>query len=113
MMILFALRRYNTLLDASEVVGEKEVEVVAIVGETCNSYRLVADYAQRPQMNEVFKKKADDLRKAEIPESQIKMNNNYFPKWLGPLFTGFYIVSRAKDVESYFNPNGMITLGEF
>eukprot|EP00746_Dinoflagellata_sp_MGD_P082955 gnl/MRDRNA2_/MRDRNA2_32985_c0_seq1.p1 gnl/MRDRNA2_/MRDRNA2_32985_c0~~gnl/MRDRNA2_/MRDRNA2_32985_c0_seq1.p1 ORF type:complete len:588 (+),score=99.87 gnl/MRDRNA2_/MRDRNA2_32985_c0_seq1:120-1766(+) len=112
-MLLFGFFRMGVLQRASEEVDEKEGEVLAVVNETCRTYRLVAEYYQRPQMNAVFKKKTNDLRKVEVPERSIKMNNNYFPKWLGPIFTCVYIFMQAGNVACWANKDGPLSLGTF
>eukprot|EP00747_Dinoflagellata_sp_TGD_P010577 gnl/TRDRNA2_/TRDRNA2_119947_c2_seq1.p1 gnl/TRDRNA2_/TRDRNA2_119947_c2~~gnl/TRDRNA2_/TRDRNA2_119947_c2_seq1.p1 ORF type:complete len:501 (+),score=77.65 gnl/TRDRNA2_/TRDRNA2_119947_c2_seq1:3-1505(+) len=83
---------------ASEIVGRHKSDIIELTNEACNKYRLIADYAQRPQMNDLFYYKADQYRKSSIPEKSIILTNNYFPTWLGPIFVGIFIASNAQRV---------------
>ncbi|CAK9021666.1 unnamed protein product [Durusdinium trenchii] len=85
-----------------------EAAVLSLAAEVCQRYRLIADYFQRPQMNEIFARKTDELRRQSVPESIEAVNNEYFPKWLGPLFVGVYIAVYAHSVFS-----NAISLGTF
>ena len=85
-----------------------EASVLALAAEVCQRYRLIADYFQRPQMNEIFARQTNELRRQYIPEKVEAVNNEYFPKWLGPVFVSIYI---AMDAKSVFE--GTISLGTF
>eukprot|EP00437_Effrenium_voratum_P005659 CAMPEP_0181427244 /NCGR_PEP_ID=MMETSP1110-20121109/16071_1 /TAXON_ID=174948 /ORGANISM="Symbiodinium sp., Strain CCMP421" /LENGTH=824 /DNA_ID=CAMNT_0023550449 /DNA_START=48 /DNA_END=2522 /DNA_ORIENTATION=+ len=85
-----------------------EASVLALAAEVCQRYRLIADYFQRPQMNEIFARQTNELRREYIPEKVEAVNNEYFPKWLGPVFVSIYI---AMDAKSVFE--GTISLGTF
>mmetsp|Transcript_24927 Transcript_24927/g.62475 ORF Transcript_24927/g.62475 Transcript_24927/m.62475 type:complete len:465 (-) Transcript_24927:55-1449(-) len=86
-------------LNACDTNGHLQLQLSKFVHRTCESYVVVAEYMQRPQMNELF---AQCLRAAtkqgRIPMQQIELNNKYFPKWLGPIFVGVYIVRNAQQV---------------
>merc|ERR1712137_892647 len=99
-MTVFAVFRSPKLSNARNECLSAEADVVTITSEACQKYRLIADYMRRPQMIETFFRKANDMRKTQIPEAQIKMNNDKFPAWLGPLFTSFFIVTVAPMVPS-------------
>ncbi|CAE7197734.1 ssuB [Symbiodinium natans] len=86
----------------------KEALVLRIVAEVCERYRLVADYFQRPQMNEAFAATAGALRKAQSRKALAKLNDDMFPQWLGPGFTGLYIAMDANNVLT-----GQVSLGTF
>ena len=86
----------------------KEVLVLRIVAEVCERYRLIADYFQRPQMNEAFAATAGALRKAQSRKALANLNDDMFPQWLGPGFTGLYIAMDANNVLT-----GQVTLGTF
>ncbi|CAE7530256.1 ABCB10, partial [Symbiodinium natans] len=78
----------------------KEVEdsMLFLVDEVCHRYRLVADYFQRPQMNEEFQKTSGDLQRQMVPDHLRDANDNMFPKWLGPFFMGLYVAIEANRV---------------
>jgi len=87
---------------------DTEAQVLGLAAEVCQRYRLIADYFQRPQMNEIFARKTDELRRQSVPEAMESVNNEYFPKWLGPLFVGVYVAVYAPSVFS-----NAISLGTF
>ena len=90
--------------------GRKDIEasVLSLAAEVCQRYRLIADYFQRPQMNEIFARQTNELRREYIPENIEGVNNEYFPKWLGPVFVAAYI---ALDAQNVFDAT--ISLGTF
>jgi len=107
---IFAYFRNTMLQKADDLVSGKEVEMLQIVQDISSNYPLIAHYMQRPQANERFAGKADEMRQAAIPCSNIRVNNNYCAKWLGPAFTCLYMILKAPGVLSD-PPNP--TLGAF
>lgn len=87
---------------------DAELSVLRLVSEVCQRYRLIADYFQRPLMNEAFQKSASEMRRNMIPESVAHLNDDFFPKWLGPIYMGLYIALDAGQVL-----RGEVTLGTF
>eukprot|EP00439_Symbiodinium_sp_Y106_P027438 s439_g3.t1 len=87
---------------------EIEDQMLFLVDEVCHRYRLVADYFQRPQMNEEFQKTSGDLRREMVPDHLRDANDNMFPKWLGPFFMGLYVSIEAGRVL-----DGSLSLGTF
>lgn len=71
-------------------------------------YRLIADYFQRPQMNEAFQTSSSDLRVKWLRKHITDVNDDMFPKWLGPFYIAFYIIIDAPQVI-----DGNLTLGTF
>jgi len=59
-------------------------------------------------MCDLFHHVSKELSEAEAPAEVVKMNNNYFPKWMGPLIIGFYIAYQAECVFE-----GTVSLGTF
>ncbi|CAK9019444.1 Multidrug resistance protein pgp-1 (P-glycoprotein A) (P-glycoprotein-related protein 1) [Durusdinium trenchii] len=98
--------------------GGEDWRAVAEKEGSCCEFQSLLDYFQRPQMNEIFARKTDELRRQSVPESIEAVNNEaeflkcrskeYFPKWLGPLFVGVYIAVYAHSVFS-----NAISLGTF
>eukprot|EP00434_Breviolum_minutum_P000523 symbB.v1.2.000450.t1/scaffold32.1/size405148/23 len=87
---------------------EAEISVLRLVSEVCHRYRLIADYFQRPQMNEAFQHSAGDMRRKLVPENVAHLNDDFVPKWLGPIFMGLYIAMDARKVLE-----DKVTLGTF
>ena len=107
LMIFFLTCKSYCSVD-SEDRRDTEAAVLSLAAEVCHRYRLIADYFQRPQMNEIFARKTDELRSKSVPEALAGVNDEYFPKWLGPLFVGVYIALYSHSVFS-----GAISLGTF
>mmetsp|Transcript_20245 Transcript_20245/g.56184 ORF Transcript_20245/g.56184 Transcript_20245/m.56184 type:complete len:904 (+) Transcript_20245:66-2777(+) len=108
LMAVFGWKRSTALSDASESAGPLGKVVFEMISEACAKYSLMADYGRRPQINETFSKMANAQRLSKVPERQVALNNGYFPKWLGPVFTAFYVVSVSSAVLS-----GEVSLGVF
>jgi len=101
---LFVYCRNAMLIEVTEDVGQKQIEVIDIMGDTCKNYDLISDYMQRPQVNEMFSRQADEVRHLEPPVALIMNNNKYFTKWLGPASVGLYLASSAYGTLHYNNP---------
>merc|ERR1719436_2077506 len=56
-MLIFACSRSRALSRASEFAGPLKKVLIDLTTETCAKYRLIADYAQRPQMNDLFEQR--------------------------------------------------------
>eukprot|EP00930_Biecheleria_cincta_P013357 TRINITY_DN11951_c0_g1_i2.p1 TRINITY_DN11951_c0_g1~~TRINITY_DN11951_c0_g1_i2.p1 ORF type:complete len:809 (+),score=134.74 TRINITY_DN11951_c0_g1_i2:116-2542(+) len=98
LMIIFGYCRSEALSKAGEQAGPLNRLCIALINETCEKYNLIAEYAQRPQMNELFESRVQQLRESVIPEAQVESNNCFFPDILGPLFVGLYIALFAESV---------------
>jgi len=108
LMLVFCKYRANSGFDIMEDVAHKTARVVEVVNEVVTRYTLIADYQQRPQMCELFAEKTSELCEAKIPVEVFRNHNNYFPKWLGPIFTASYIAAYTTTVIS-----GGISVGTF
>eukprot|EP00928_Gymnodinium_smaydae_P029802 TRINITY_DN22345_c0_g1_i1.p1 TRINITY_DN22345_c0_g1~~TRINITY_DN22345_c0_g1_i1.p1 ORF type:complete len:923 (+),score=178.65 TRINITY_DN22345_c0_g1_i1:62-2770(+) len=97
-MAFFVVARTKTLVDACEVVAHRTAKVVEVVQESCQKYTMIAEYLQRPAMCTVFNHASSMLTEAATSAEEVKVNNNYFPKWLGPTFIGIYIALYAGPV---------------
>jgi len=100
MMIVFVYKRSAILVEACEHAAKRTASVIEVVHEACDKYRLIADYFQRPQICDHFQRATIELTEAQIPAELIRTNNDYFPKWLGPVFIGLYIAREAGEVLS-------------
>eukprot|EP00930_Biecheleria_cincta_P059241 TRINITY_DN44996_c0_g1_i1.p1 TRINITY_DN44996_c0_g1~~TRINITY_DN44996_c0_g1_i1.p1 ORF type:complete len:848 (+),score=128.43 TRINITY_DN44996_c0_g1_i1:286-2544(+) len=96
LMFLFVIVR--AAMPRQDSSGHARKSILALASEVCQSYRLIADYFQRPQMNELFASKAEDLRRQEVPENIDQVNVSYVAEWLGPVFIGLYIAIYAQAV---------------
>eukprot|EP00930_Biecheleria_cincta_P047101 TRINITY_DN32589_c0_g1_i1.p1 TRINITY_DN32589_c0_g1~~TRINITY_DN32589_c0_g1_i1.p1 ORF type:complete len:827 (-),score=142.55 TRINITY_DN32589_c0_g1_i1:24-2504(-) len=108
LMLVFIWCRSAKLSEVSQLAAPLRKTVVAFVSETCDKFNLIAEYEQRSQMNEIFEAKTEATRVAEIPENQVQINNDYFPKWLGPVFAGGYIALCSEAVL-----DGSLSMGVF
>lgn len=90
LMIVWGLIRTNVFLDASKATGDTEGPFVGFINEMLSKLPLIADYQQRPQINERFASKAEEFRKVKIPETMVSHNNMFVPKLLGPALVALY-----------------------
>lgn len=97
-MIGVAILRFSKLEKAAGLVGERQVEMIALTDETCARYRLIADYAKRPQMCDLLRKRVQAVRLALVREKTVRMNNENVPCWVGAVFIGVYIAMQTKTV---------------
>lgn len=98
LLAIFAGLRNQVLVRAEGESDAVETAVLSIVQDAQKNYRLVSNYNERPKMNDQFAKRASLLRVAATSPAYVKMNNNYFSKWLGPAATGIYIMFNASSV---------------
>eukprot|EP00928_Gymnodinium_smaydae_P021251 TRINITY_DN18276_c0_g4_i1.p1 TRINITY_DN18276_c0_g4~~TRINITY_DN18276_c0_g4_i1.p1 ORF type:complete len:805 (+),score=143.44 TRINITY_DN18276_c0_g4_i1:54-2417(+) len=80
----------------------------AFLHDICVNYELIADYFQRPRMNELFTEKASAAREMKMPKLLFHLNTVFLLKTLHPLFIFFYICFEATNVV-----NGVTSLGAF
>jgi len=112
-MLLYGFWCHRALLTATALPGDALTELVAIAGEACHKYRLIADYTQRPQINENFSQKAEELRRAEVPAASIKMACFFFPKWLSAISIGIYLALNAWKTLLPASDPSHVSVGEF
>eukprot|EP00929_Paragymnodinium_shiwhaense_P001615 TRINITY_DN101852_c0_g1_i1.p1 TRINITY_DN101852_c0_g1~~TRINITY_DN101852_c0_g1_i1.p1 ORF type:complete len:948 (+),score=177.87 TRINITY_DN101852_c0_g1_i1:75-2918(+) len=108
LLAIFGYCRVEDMLKASEKSGQASLAVADFVSESCQKYNLIADYQQRPQMNELLAELIANMRRADIPGETVTVNNLFFPKWCGSIFTAVYMVVAAGPVL-----DGAISLGNF
>merc|ERR1719424_1626543 len=89
-MIAWGSQRTEAYIRASESKGNKESAVGAFVNEALNKIQLIADFAQRPQINELFAARSEGLREVQIPEALVVRNNMFVPELLGPALVALY-----------------------
>merc|ERR1719191_1896717 len=77
---------------------DKLAELAEMVEETCSKYSLIAEYGQRPLAAERFAEVTEEVSEAGLDVEIVKTNNEQFPEWLGPVFTGAYIAFAANSV---------------
>jgi len=108
LMLVFGCLRSAKLSKANELPLTLSARLLAYVAEIGKNYRLIANYFQRPHMNDTFDQKASTLRHAMMSPETVRINNDYFTKWLGPVFIGIYVMTHTRSVLS-----GMIGSGTF
>lgn len=108
LMIPFGVIRLSMLLKARAAWVGKNGALGNFVHETCRLCTLIAEYMQRPQMNDLFAQKSLEAKDACLPGDQIQKNNELFTRWLAPIFIGAYIIMFAPVVIE-----GDLSLGVF
>jgi ABC-type multidrug transport system fused ATPase/permease subunit len=95
-------------IEIIEKVRKAEEHVGGLVHEMCGQYQLIADYFQRPQMNEHFSHVAEHMNEAMLPVEYMEVNSSYVPKWLSTLLYSSYLCFSSGEVLS-----GGLSLGRF
>lgn len=108
LMICFACCRTKEVIERAEELADRHESIIALVHEACQNYGLIADYAQRPQMSDLFEDKIKELHNTEVPLKVVNKNNSYFPPYLAAMFTSVFIAMGAPEVLS-----GGLSLGAF
>merc|ERR1712178_172611 len=95
LMLIFGFLRNSVLSDAYELPNELGARVLAFVADLAKNYRLIANYHNRPKINDMFAHKAHIWRASLLNPYSVRVNNHFFTQWLGPVFIGVYIISHA------------------
>lgn len=96
LIALWCCIRTRKFITASKCSGDCESAVVTFVNEVLSKLALVAEYAQRPQINDSFAEKVEKLRQVNIPLTHVSINNMYFPRFLGPALVALYTAIGAQ-----------------
>jgi len=97
-MLMFMYKRTTPLTKATERTTDKLALLATVTEETCAKYILIAEYGQRPHAAERFETIGEEVSEAGLDLEIVKTNNEQFPEWLGPVFTGAYIAFAANSV---------------
>merc|ERR1711971_1344574 len=82
--------------------------LIDFVDDCLSHYALVADYWQRENVNEIFTRKSEEMRRARLKSMEFNINTVFYMKLLNPMFIAMYIVANARRVI-----DGDITIGAF
>mmetsp|Transcript_18280 Transcript_18280/g.35240 ORF Transcript_18280/g.35240 Transcript_18280/m.35240 type:complete len:734 (+) Transcript_18280:393-2594(+) len=88
---LFVTANYRKSLACNEAVARKQADIVEVVQETNQKYRLIADYYMRPQVQVVLEDRTSSLRSASVPAKGARVMNDYFPGWISTGLVAFYL----------------------
>jgi len=78
------------------------------LNESCVKFDLIADYFQRPQVNQIMVEKAKVVMESGSIKTVFIMNTKWFLKWCSPVFVALYMIVAAEEVI-----NGTLPLGNF
>lgn len=90
--------RSSDVADAAEQVSVAKALLIETVNEACNKSRVITDFGQRPRMADIFRERNERMSEKSLKLENVLLHNHYFPKWLGPVFIGFYIWYAAGSV---------------
>lgn len=107
-MILFGYCRHGKLAHAGQQTEDKLLDFESFTEEICNKINIIAEFSQRPKMDEAFRDKADAVRFSSVDEHKIRLNNRMFPTWLGAVSIGIMLMVGARSVT-----HGKISVGTF
>jgi len=92
---IFAYFRGSAIAEGRRERDRRERELIGIISQTCEKYLTIRYYSRRSAREEMYRHKADQSRQAELPVTVVQNNNLYASKWMGPVFTGFYVCMAA------------------
>jgi len=95
--MIWGLLRYRVCKEPPESLNQM-TKISDVIDDTCDKYRMIANYGRRMLRNDIFEKAVVNLRHMEHPEESYELHTGYFYKWLGPLFIGIYIHAVAEAV---------------
>lgn len=95
-MLSFVYLRNHSLTAASLHTSALNLEMLLYLKSIAANYRLIANYMLRPMVNDRFAAKASAYQDSETAPMYVRINNNYFTQWLGPLFMGIFIVTHCR-----------------
>merc|ERR1712023_574028 len=97
-LLLFGCIRLPRLLKAAGYRAAQNAALGDWIHDACQMYQLIADYMQRPQVEEVFHSKVVKLSDAQVQVERIIKNNELFARSLAPLCVGIYVIAFASAV---------------
>eukprot|EP00929_Paragymnodinium_shiwhaense_P023327 TRINITY_DN14630_c0_g1_i2.p1 TRINITY_DN14630_c0_g1~~TRINITY_DN14630_c0_g1_i2.p1 ORF type:complete len:834 (-),score=143.75 TRINITY_DN14630_c0_g1_i2:463-2964(-) len=68
------------------------IAVVDHVVDSANNFELIADYFQRPLVNDMMEEKVQKLKKSSIPKKEFRLHTSQVLQWFSPFFIAIYIV---------------------
>jgi len=88
---LFVSTNYRKSVEYNENVSDRQADIMEVVQETNQKYRLVADYYMRPQVQETLSGCTTELKNAQLPAKAANVTNDYFPGWVSTVLVVGYI----------------------
>lgn len=107
-ILAFVVLNYRKNVLVNEEVSDMQAEMMEVVQETNQKYRLIADYYMRPQMQDTLAGGIDNLNKATIPLKVSEVTNNYYPGWISAVLVAGYVSIGGEGVLQ-----GSIQIGAF
>jgi len=98
MMLIFCSLRNSSLSDAHELPCELGQRCLSYAGDLARNYRLISNYNARPKVNDAYAQKVSAWRNSMTAPNTVRVNNDYFTLWLGPVFVGVYIMTHTRAV---------------
>lgn len=105
--LVFALT-YERTAELNETVAKKATSMLDVVQQSGSNYRLIADYFQRPLVQERMVSRVNDLNKAKKPVEIDAATKEAFSVGLSSLCVGAYLAWGATEVV-----NGHLQVGTF
>jgi len=87
----FVSANYRKSIEYNEAVSQKQADIVEVVQETNQKYRLIADYYMRPQVQNVLQDRTSSLRLVSVPAKGASVSNDYFPGWISTALVSLYL----------------------
>eukprot|EP00929_Paragymnodinium_shiwhaense_P023326 TRINITY_DN14630_c0_g1_i1.p1 TRINITY_DN14630_c0_g1~~TRINITY_DN14630_c0_g1_i1.p1 ORF type:complete len:835 (-),score=196.50 TRINITY_DN14630_c0_g1_i1:29-2533(-) len=107
LMLLWAIIREEYAIQMAGHTKEL-IAVVDHVVDSANNFELIADYFQRPLVNDMMDNKAKQLKDASFPKADFRLHTSLVLQWFNPFFIAIYIVYACEGVL-----DGETSLGAF
>eukprot|EP00928_Gymnodinium_smaydae_P030089 TRINITY_DN22463_c0_g1_i1.p1 TRINITY_DN22463_c0_g1~~TRINITY_DN22463_c0_g1_i1.p1 ORF type:complete len:542 (+),score=53.49 TRINITY_DN22463_c0_g1_i1:56-1627(+) len=106
--VVWVLLRIDHFRKLGGVVIQKENAAVKSVQDLTITFRVIADYWQRPKVAERFSHRVADIDNAKVPLDLEELNSGYAPQWFSLILTVFYMVTFSPQVLA-----GSVSIGSF
>merc|ERR1719271_1578738 len=107
-IMIFGYLRGDGIATGRRERDKRERELIGTISQTCEKYSTIKHYFRSSQREELYRRKAENTRAADVPVHVVMNNNLYSAMWLGPIFIGVYVCATAHQVLS-----GEVKLGFF
>jgi len=90
-ILVYVTQNYTKNIEYIEAVSDRQAEIVEVVQEANQKYRLIADYYMRPQVQSVLEERTSELSAASLPTKGAAVANDYFPGYVSNVLVAGYL----------------------
>eukprot|EP00419_Tripos_fusus_P050301 CAMPEP_0172816238 /NCGR_PEP_ID=MMETSP1075-20121228/12314_1 /TAXON_ID=2916 /ORGANISM="Ceratium fusus, Strain PA161109" /LENGTH=188 /DNA_ID=CAMNT_0013656193 /DNA_START=1 /DNA_END=563 /DNA_ORIENTATION=+ len=90
-IVAYVSQNYAKNIQYLEDVSDRQADIVEVVQEANQKYRLIADYYMRPQVQTVLEERTQSLTTASLPTRGAAVVNDYFPGYVSTFLLVGYL----------------------